>query len=481
MPKTVAALLVLLASGAPVRSATARHLVALAGRDDAGLRQLLVRQQDPASPDYRRWLTVREFGERFGARPHDLRRVDRWLRGSGCRVRRTAGRALVACDGPATLAVPPALADVVLDVASTASAPPVVFRLGHDAAQPRLAVNGRYVVTPSEFQRIYGIGSALGAFPDGNGRTIGVVAVSSVVANDVVAFRSRFALPPIDLVGNVGTPLAGQDAEIEALLDVEWSGAVAPQARIQLAIGQVVADSLGTLVNTDAVDVVTMSVALCPSRTARPFIKMGLRLFKQAAAEGKTVLVASGDSGPRSCAKGGLDPFASSPWVTAVGGTTPSPTLDTNHVATGYGTEVVWDDSSGASGGGTSHVPRPRYQRGSAHRTVPDVAFPADGIYPIGYQGQVQCCIGGTSAAAPTWAGAIAQLDEVLGRRVGFLNERLYALGRAQQKGGPAAFHDVTVGMNGFGTARGFSARPGYDAATGWGSMNGPVFFAGFQ
>jgi len=207
---------------------------------------------------------------------------------------------------------------------------------------------------------------------------------------------------------------------------------------------------------------------------------MGLALFRQAASEGKTVLVASGDSGPRSCPKGGLDPFASSPWVTAVGGTTPTPILD-HGVATGYGTEVAWDDSTGASGGGNGRTARPRYQRGSAHRTVPDVAFPADGIYPIGYQGHVQCCVGGTSAAAPTWAGAIAQLDQVLGQRVGFLNETLYALGRAQQKGGPAVFHDVTTGTNAFGAARGFRARPGYDLATGWGSMNGPVFFAAFQ
>jgi kumamolisin len=88
--------------------------------------------------------------------------------------------------------------------------------------------------------------------------------------------------------------------------------------------------------------------------------------------------------------------------------------------------------------------------------------------------------VGGTSAAAPTWAGAIAQLNQVLGRRVGFLNRELYSLGQEQQRGGAAVFHDITQGSSTFNGVRGFVAGPGYDLVTGWGSMNGPEFFAAF-
>lgn len=481
MLKIVAALVLFVGTGAGARQPDARHLVTLAGRDEAGLSALLARQQDPTSSDYQRWLTPRAFGQRFGAWGRDLRRVGRWLRGAGCRQRRAPNRRLITCDGPSALAVPPTMAGVVTGALPTADPPPIQYRLRTDRLKPEAISSGRYAITPSEFQRVYGIGSAIGAFTDGSGQTIGIVAVSSILAADIVAFRSRFSLPPIDLVNNTGPRIPDQPAEIEALLDVAWSGAVAPRARIQLAVGRVVADSLHTLVNAEAVDVISLSVALCPGRGSRPFINMALHLFRQAAAEGKTVLAASGDSGPRSCPNGKLDPFASSPWVTVVGGTTPAPVLDPSGVATGYGTEVAWGEQTGASGGGRTHVPRPRYQRGNAHRTVPDVASPASSIYPFGYQGRVQCCVGGTSAAAPTWAGAIAQLDQVLGRRVGFLNDRLYQLGRAQQRGGPRVFHDVTVGSNAFGGARGFEAGPGYDLVTGWGTINGSTFFDGFR
>ena len=114
-----------------------------------------------------------------------------------------------------------------------------------------------------------------------------------------------------------------------------------------------------------------------------------------------------------------------------------------------------------------------------AKRAIPDVAFPASKVYPIIVRGQ-GLLAGGTSAAAPAWAGVIARLVQHDGRRVGFLNPRLYQIGRAQQRGGPAIFHDVVVGDNGTNVARGYSARPGYDLATGWGSIDGQAFFAAF-
>ena len=95
--------LTLLGASGPANAARGpsrdQTLVALRGRDAAGLRALLAAQHDPASADYRRWLTPREFGRRFGAAPRDLHRVERWLRERGCRVKRFPGRQQLACAG----------------------------------------------------------------------------------------------------------------------------------------------------------------------------------------------------------------------------------------------------------------------------------------------------------------------------------------------------------------------------------------------
>src|SRR5262245_22898023 len=100
--------------------AAGRHdpvtLVGLHGRDESGLRALLVRQRDPASPDHERWLTPAEFGRGFGARPRDLKRASRWLRARGCRVQRFANRQLLACTGPHVDDVPADMTPLVADL-----------------------------------------------------------------------------------------------------------------------------------------------------------------------------------------------------------------------------------------------------------------------------------------------------------------------------------------------------------------------------
>jgi kumamolisin len=129
----------------------------------------------------------------------------------------------------------------------------------------------------------------------------------------------------------------------------------------------------------------------------------------------------------------------------------------------------VWNEGGGvSSGGGRAPTPRPAYQRGpGSRRTIPDVAFPAAAVYPIVVEGN-RILAGGTSASAPAWAGLVARLVQLRGRRVGFLNPALYKLGRMQQRGRVSVFHDVVTGDNGA-----FPAGPGYDLATGWGTPIG--------
>jgi subtilase family serine protease len=180
---------------------------------------------------------------------------------------------------------------------------------------------------------------------------------------------------------------------------------------------------------------------------------------------------------------------AADPLVLAVGGTS----LTASHQDGGYMGESAWSlplvnrgVSTLASGGGFSHMfPRPAYQNGvpgiGATRGVPDVAADADGHtgmalvisngggrYEIG-------AAGGTSAAAPFWAGLIAVADQYAGHDLGLVNPALYCIGRSLAY--HQAFHDVTTGNSTVLVAPnvvpGYQAGPGWDPVTGWGTPGG--------
>ena len=191
--------------------------------------------------------------------------------------------------------------------------------------------------------------------------------------------------------------------------------------------------------------------------------------FKDAAVLGIPVFAASGDSGSSDGVPGPqayVDFPASHPLVVGCGGTS-------LQAAGGQITsEAVWNDASGATGGGVSALtPVPTYQQSinplSANpphtpgRGVPDVAGNADPV--TGYQVYVDGhdgVTGGTSAVAPLWAAYAALIQQRTGYSVAPLLPTLY---RA-----PTAFHDITEGSNGA-----YSAGPGWDACTGLGSPVG--------
>jgi subtilase family serine protease len=216
-----------------------------------------------------------------------------------------------------------------------------------------------------------------------------------------------------------------------------------------------------------------------------------------------TVVAGSGDIGPvaEPCtiqipppafpAVRGVNLPASDPLVLAAGGTS----LDASHSTGAYLRETAWGLPYGnpgtafqASGGGFSHLyPRPAYQNGvpgiGAGRGVPDVSADASGHTGMALvisQGAGQYTIadsGGTSAAAPFWAGLIALADQYAGHDLGFVNPALYriACGPLYHR----AFHDVTSGNNTVQfppkTFRGYRAGPGWDPVTGLGSPDAQV------
>jgi hypothetical protein len=179
--------------------------------------------------------------------------------------------------------------------------------------------------------------------------------------------------------------------------------------------------------------------------------------------------------------------MSADPNVTSVGGTQFKPTFASGNDQ-GYTIESVWNDVSGAGGGGASQIfSKPGYQTGPGvpnddARDVPDVAMMASPNAPGAFfghdmsgTGQVVCCVGGTSLSAPIWAGFSRALAEIAGQtRLGNLNPIIYQI--ANQQYATAGFHDVTVGTNGYNGLLGFSAGPGYDQTTGWGTVDFEVF-----
>jgi kumamolisin len=201
-------------------------------------------------------------------------------------------------------------------------------------------------------------------------------------------------------------------------------------------------------------------------------------LFQDAAALGVTVITAAGDGGATDGPATGpltVDFPSSSPNVLACGGTR------LNLYGSGIGSETVWNDlaeGGGATGGGVSQAfPRPTFQsdasvppapNGFVGRGVPDVAGDADpGTgYAVLVDGS-NTVIGGTSAVAPLWAGLIARINQARNRPLGFANPVLYPAPVSE------TFNDVTSGTNG-----GYSAGPGWDPCTGWGSPDGARLLA---
>src|SRR5262249_739964 len=187
---------------------------------------------------------------------------------------------------------------------------------------------------------------------------------------------------------------------------------------------------------------------------------------------------------------------AAGPSVPAVGGTQLDPLFDAAGNATGYGSEIAWNDTAaatgGAGGGGRStFFSKPSYQTlpglpADGSRDIPDVAFAASNLVPgfalVDGGGVLPFGIGGTSASAPVWARMAAPLVQKRGGRLGLLNGELYELGSQQAAGLRApVFHDVVVGNVSLPGVPGPVAGPGYDLATGWGSFDAPALLAAFD
>ncbi len=377
--------------------------------------------------------------------------------------------------------------------------------------------------TPNQFLTAYGHARLHAMGIRGEGQTAAVVETGGFKHSDIVTFDRCFGVktPPIKAVPVLGSKLL--PPEDETTLDLSLLSVAAPGldkiyvyegSESNQAVVLTAATALGSPGHRP--DVISISLGVCESQLGA---NLSVRdafdnVFALAAGAGISVLVSAGDQGSSGCRTENLEngettavPLlavslpASSPYVTAVGGTNLSLSKQ-NRIKR----EIVWNDSAlipwGGGGGGSLITPRTPWWQAAIHRygpgrKVPDLAALADRFpgYPL-YCTAASCepssdpvfgwgVVGGTSAAAPLMAAGVALANQYaakLGKAdLGFLNPLLYRLG-ADGKTRKGAFNDVVTGNNdigrrlapGAGGGRPLGcckAKSGYDWASGWGSL----------
>jgi kumamolisin len=336
--------------------------------------------------------------------------------------------------------------------------------------------------TPPQLAVLYQFPSGL----DGSGQCIGIIELGGgFKPADIKTYFGSLGLPvptvkAISVDGAPNHPTNSNSADGEVMLDIEVAAALAPKAEIAVYFapntnkGFLDAITMAVHDSVNKPSVISISWGSAESTWTIQAMKQFDQAFQAAASMGVTICVAAGDSGS-SDGVGDRMPHvdfpASSPFALGCGGTK---LTASGHAITA---EVVWNENatSSAGGGGVSgFFALPSYQA-AAHvppvaggsktgRGVPDVAGDADpnSGYQVRVDGQ-NLVIGGTSAVAPLWAGLVALMNQKLTKPVGYLNPLLYG-----SLAGKGLFNDIVKGNNGA-----YSAGPGWDACTGWGSPRG--------
>jgi hypothetical protein len=494
--------------------------VTMPSRDPVGLSTLASSVSDPRSPDYRHYLTARQFSSRFGAAASVVGSLRQTLRGAGLQVTGQAGdglsltvsataqaasrffsvnlhrdrvgsRLFYANQGPARL---PAGAEAVLGLDD-------LVRATHGSVGSTSSVTSQTCPTagsgsayvPAQVAQAYGMDNLYGQGLTGAGITVASFELADYAGTDIAVYTSCFggnAANVSRVLTDSGAPL-GQGTS-EATADIENLLGMAPGVRVLVYeapdSAQGIYDNYAAIVSQDQAQVVSTSWGQCEAEMPAGMAQAENTVFQEAAVQGQSVVAASGDSGSEDCYYPGVDNDtslavddpASQPYVTGVGGTSLQSISPRS--------ESAWNSGGGAGGGGISSVwPMPAYQRAVVGpystgapcgissgwcREVPDVSASADvnhGYYL--YCDAADCAgagwtpVGGTSLASPLWASLVALSDQACpAGPAGFLNPALYA-------NRTTATNDITSGNNDLtGTTGRYPATTGYDMATGLGS-----------
>jgi subtilase family serine protease len=510
-------------------------------KDAKAANEFVKRVSDPTDELYGKFLTPGEFAAKYGANPGDYTRLKSWAEDSKLKIsQESVSRTTLTVQG--TAAQFEALFNVQINnyrspqgkaFYSVNTAPVIPSQISSVLSGViGLSNSVQYAPLCKMYKKLGETGSAGiksntagGSGPGGAynaddlrdaynipllggtvQQTVAVFEQGGYAQSDVEKYFRNNHLPSVSvkprLVNGYDGHINDPNIELEAVLDVDMVVGINPAVHEVLVyedgndpFGVALLDALTDVANDNLVQTWSISYGGDERMARMHQAQAENQIFVQMAAQGITVFVSSGDNGAYGDSGQGLnapDPGAQ-PLITSVGGTT----LFTGTDAF-FGAEEVWNllvTGLGATGGGVSEfwtIPhwQPRSvvtpNGGSAtNRNVPDVAAVANpetgvAVYSAINGGWVQ--VGGTSVAAPIWAGYISLLRSArqtlaLGG-IGFFNPTLYKFAEAYY-GQYGVLHDVFDGTNGNSTTYGipgYSAGLGYDNCTGWGSMDGQGF-----
>jgi hypothetical protein len=522
---------------------------------NAAFEALIKEMHTPSSPKYHHWLKPADIGARFGISEQDAATVRQWLLSQGFDVKRVAtSRRFISFSGTVQqvesafhtqmhqynfkgqtfianseeIQIPQALSSVVRGVVRLNSTPKndnvkIVGQADYDKTRQQITFsNGEHAITPADFATIYNLNPLYQNGINGAGQSFAIVARSDVFGVDFYDFMYIFGITPpsINYFVNGDDPGFVPGDDVEATLDLTWAAALAPGSTANIVVSQSnfadgVDISAAYIVDTDLAPVMSTSFGACEQAMGPVGTDFYYWLWAQAAAEGITSVVSSGDNGGAGCDNPNAGLFAqqgfavsglaSTPFNVAVGGTqfddianpsqywsqTNDPTTKASVLS--YIPEQVWNESSvdannvslyAGSGGVSTLWAKPDWQIGAGvpndgMRDMPDVALTA-----ASHDGYVLCfgascesgrvyIVGGTSASAPAFAAVMVLVNQMTGSAQGNPNYVLYQLA-AQH---PEIFHDITVGDNKVPDPNGqftigYSAGLGYDLASGLGSFD---------
>ena len=551
---------------------------------EATLKELLAAQQNTSSPLYHQWLTPDTFATRFGMADEDIAATESWLQshgfhidsvsrsrdrltfsGNAAQVRAAFGTELHHYRTEGELHFAPA-SDLTLPT-ELASITAAVLHLSDFRPKPNVKVQTRphpdyttlstqaHYLTPGDIDTLYNLNPILENYANGTGQGLAVVG-QSYVDTSYFGSTGKFLgnifvvnTPSTIIVPNSGAEAISPGDEGESETDLEYSTGIAAKANIFLVYvganqNYNVFDAFAYAITENIAPVVSISYGLCEPALSQSELDQDNALYEEASAQGQTLVASAGDSGSTACAyyssADGITAAqeqalsvefpASSPYVTAVGGTqmaagtfgagdssywASASNVDNINSLLSYVPEVVWNEGSAAygiaagGGGASAYFPRPVWQSAvpgiptGAYRLLPDIALQSSIASPgflvcsddpalIG--SQTSSCAngmldsnnqyttaGGTSFAAPIFAGFLAILNQVQQEAgQGNINPVLYGLA-ANPTTYAAAFHDIISGTNAclpsaatcsVAGESSYAATPGYDQATGLGSLD---------
>lgn len=492
-------------------------------RNQEQLAELIERMYDPNDPQYGKYLTTKEFTEQFAPTKEDHDKVVAYVKSIGLKVDSThPNRMLISASGTAkkhesvfkiqlhrylsaeneSFYAPDAEPEIPAAIASKISGIIGLSNQGkwksfhyiqkeekeHQVLS--LATEGPIGgMTPKDIVKAYNLSTVPSK---GAGQSIAIFSLGDYNDSDIIAYTNYSGLPPAKVKRVLVGGGNGGVANSEVNLDIQLALAIAPESTIYVYEAPVtyqgILDTYNKIATDNLAKVVSTSWGVEENLTIDPQRKAMNNIFQQFAAQGQTFYAAAGDSGAYPAdhqATGSMmlvvNNPSSQPYVTSVGGTS----LNVNPATGEYVSETVWNSglAQGAGGGGVSTIwPIPSWQAdvptvySKTYRNVPDVSLNADGAhgYAVYFNGQWQI-VGGTSCAAPLWAGFTALVNETLTKTgkhtLGFANPVFYKIAKSNSY--LTDFHDIAMGDNYY-----YHAGMGYDNATGLGSFNGGNLYA---